>query len=284
MTSNFEEFERAIASVPGVASASISVSGETGRNRLRIRLVPGEDPQAVSWAVAATLRERFGIALDPDDIRPRAPGQAEPTPARATVAAPEAAESEAAASGPPASEPGEDPTASRLNGQAVAGPAPDEEEADSGTGDLRLVAASSERPPRAVIRDLDTRRGRDDIHVTATLAFHDRQAEGRASAVPTRRGRLRAIAEATLASLDSLVDGRLQAAVDRVTLVAGDLPAASVLVTLASDQGEETLLGAALVREDDLERAVMRATLDAVNRRAEPFLSPNADEPLSTAG
>jgi hypothetical protein len=102
--------------------------------------------------------------------------------------------------------------------------------------------------------------------------------------VPTRRGRLRAIAEATLASLDRLVGGRLHAAVDRVTLVAGDLPSASVLVTLASEHGEETLLGAALVRDDDLERAVMRATLDAVNRRAEPFLAPDAGEPVSQVG
>jgi hypothetical protein len=38
-----EQLELAIASVPGVAAAEVARSAE-GRDRLRISLVPGEDP------------------------------------------------------------------------------------------------------------------------------------------------------------------------------------------------------------------------------------------------
>jgi hypothetical protein len=55
-----------------------------------------------------------------------------------------------------------------------------------------------------------------------------------------------------------------------------------VAVRLASDRGDEHLLGAAVVR-DDPEAAVVRATLDAVNRRVEPLLigepDPRTDDP-----
>jgi hypothetical protein len=39
-----------------------------------------------------------------------------------------------------------------------------------------------------------------------------------------------------------------------------------------TERGEEPFLGAALIH-DDPDRAVMRATLDAVNRRVEPWLA-----------
>jgi hypothetical protein len=64
------EVERAIASVPGVTAATLRRDPDSGRTRLRLRLRAGEDAEQAAWSIAATLRERFGIALDPDSIRP----------------------------------------------------------------------------------------------------------------------------------------------------------------------------------------------------------------------
>lgn len=461
---SYSELERAIASVPGVAEANVGVSPETGRGRLRIRLAPGEDPEAVSWAVAATLRERFGIALDPDDIRPRAAHEAEPdvgaepdadlvqvvsgdTPEQATQedlrdarerlseaaqdalarlhgsigrggpadraetaprrpanalfggerpapegageagvadtveapppppaaeeapAPPEAEEAAAApppeaeeAAAPPSPQPEEAAAAPPSEAEEAAAPrepeevaapaaeapepaeaeeepatppppapeeaaapfepeeaaapaeaeeaatppppapeeaaapsepevaaaaaAPDAEEAAAPpraeraapfedvetVADLRATMAAASRRRRAAIRDLVTRHSPDSVEVLATLRLGNRDVDGQARGVPTEAGILRAVAEATVDAVRTLTGERVLASVDDVTVAWGADPAtARVVVSVLGDDGEETLLGAALLR-GDLERTVMRATLDALNRRLEPLL------------
>jgi hypothetical protein len=362
---SYAELERAIASVPGVIEASVSRSETTGRSRLRIRLAPGEDAESVSWAVAATLRERFGIALDPADIRPReieevevpagdpdidlvhlidesfegpvatpaepAPPVAptaepepaaaepepapkpEPAPAEPVVAQPEpkAAEEEPAPSeeAPAADAVSAGPDADELVADLSAGPgaSPDEapsvpaepaEEVDAPAAaqpDERAAApaAASEaaapaqpataqpatatvvtmapRGERAAIRNLDTSRDEREVRVTATLEHAGRASSGLAMTIPTSMGVLRAVAEATLDALRGLADGRLLAAVDRVSLGSPAEPIATVVVTMMSERGEESLIGVSAIR-DDPERAVMRATLDALNRRVSTYL------------
>lgn len=54
------------------------------------------------------------------------------------------------------------------------------------------------------------------------------------------------------------------------TTVVGGYPVAVVLVSAVRDQGEDLLVGSALIRQDPL-RAVGLATLDAVNRRVSAF-------------
>ncbi|MFN3689320.1 MAG: hypothetical protein ACK4UU_00160 [Fimbriimonadales bacterium] len=54
------------------------------------------------------------------------------------------------------------------------------------------------------------------------------------------------------------------------TTVVGGYPVAVVLVSAVRDQGEDLLVGSALIRHDAL-RAVGLATLDAVNRRVSAF-------------
>ncbi|MCX7926046.1 MAG: hypothetical protein N2554_09580 [Fimbriimonadales bacterium] len=54
------------------------------------------------------------------------------------------------------------------------------------------------------------------------------------------------------------------------TTVVGGYPVAVVLVSAVRDQGEDLLVGSALIRQDLL-RAVGLATLDAVNRRVSAF-------------
>jgi hypothetical protein len=252
----YDELERALSSVPGIVTASIAVSDETGRGRLRIRLAPGEDPDAVSWAVAATLRERFGIALDPETIRPRldheTTGHEATDDEAATVDVSPGSETEA--------------IRARSNGGRPAHTPSPIDVAEAG------IAGGSDARVRAAIRDLVTRHGDRDVEVTATLEVGDRRGRSVARAIPTRRGVWRAVAEATIGALGELTGDQLQAGVDRVAVSSQDDPAmATVLVSVLSDRGEETLLGASLVR-DDPEGAVMRATLDALNRRVEPWL------------
>ncbi len=259
-----DELERAIRSVPGVAEVSVDRAPSTGRTRLRLRLRAGEDAGRVSWAVAATLRERFSIALDPEAIRPVIQDAPIPPP-------------------PPAEAMGH-----VASGDETAELTDAEEPREPETDPIRLVgeerateaeASAPEPPPsrdhRAVIRQLDTQRDEHDVRVTVSLEQAGRVVRGTALAVPTSRGVLRAVAEATVSALVELSDTRILVGIDRVEITpVGDPPTATVVLSLIADRGEETLLGASLVR-GDTEHAVMRATLDAVNRRFEPLLAAN---------
>lgn len=430
----YAELERAIASVPGVEEAHVTLLPDTGRSRLRIRLANGEDAPTVSWAISATLRERFGIVLDPGAIRPKLsvsetpttprdedagdsagsgepekttqPSVSTPRPAsrpEAVDARPEAAPTTASTSdpgrtgvsdaahqgsdgdaveaasaggdtpedqtgadtiddpiegkvvvigdrvqlneaaravlaeslemgspqepldvttgptarGPRVLEPvGDDPDAATSEAEAEAGARQGDGPVGAGADPLTTVMASAQDTPedsahdaaqgpvspaesptshrrkwsggqkteeaaairrgheasRAAIRHLDTQIDVSDVRVTATLAHGSRSVTGEASSVPTRKGILRAVAEATVSALRQLTGDRLVVGVDSVVAsVAGEPPMATVLVGIVTEAGEETLLGSSLVRQDP-ERAVMRATLDALNRRIEPWL------------
>lgn len=468
------DLERAIASVPGVVSATVRRSAVTGRSSLRIRLGGGEDAEKVSWAVAATLRERFSIVLDPDDIRPleapasqhrepeddpvriiqdrpsappgapvapepatepaegsrrdpTAPLPTAPSPVVAADAAargdetvealtedatepdarpepadlygdgsgegaqrsvpaggssgpgreprsyadsvaemlaalvkgarrdpPDAAQEREAQEGAPkseaeaASEPEPGSRSDRLAHVGNPWPGPQAVEPDDAasprvehgevragaTHDLRAGAEgpvaqpkpSGDIPPgdddvadhdasqpagevmvdagdegatlaraatsavgslvavpggmtgrvvaeRAAIRHLDTERHGRDVRVAATLQHGGRTALGEVTTVPTTHGVMRAVAEATLVALGVLVGPSLIAGVDRISIQPADDPAnALVTVSLLTDRGEEMLLGSSVVRGDP-QHAVMRATLDALNRRVAVMFS-----------
>ncbi|MEX2505102.1 MAG: hypothetical protein WD378_09635 [Egicoccus sp.] len=253
-----EAVARAITSVPGVLKAKVVPSDSNGKGRLRVRVAPGEDHERVSWAVAATLRERFGIALDPAAFQLRvADGDLD-----ADAATPDA-------SGPTMTAheiegPEQDPIA--VLEQAVAArlaePAP---------------APADRDRYRAAIGDLVTQHGGAAVSVTATLEHNGRQGRAAVDALATSRARWRAVAEATVGALQELTGGRLRAQIDRVTVNTTEQPATvSVVLTALFERGEEVLLGGALLR-DDPERAVMRATLDALNRRIEPWLAEATD-------
>jgi len=261
-----EAVARAITSVPGVLKAQVVPSDRTGKGRLRVRVAPGEDHESVSWAVAATLRERFGIPLDPAAFRLR--------PADDDLEAGTAAR---------------DATGPTMTAREIEGPERDPiavlEDAvvarmatSAGAVDAPTVAVRVERDfHRASIGDVVTQQGGAALSVTATLEHNGRQARAAVDALATSRARWRAVAEATVAALQELTGGRLRAEIDRVTVSTAEQPATvSVVLTALFDRGEEVLLGAALLR-DDPERAVMRATLDALNRRIEPWLAEATD-------
>jgi hypothetical protein len=106
-----------------------------------------------------------------------------------------------------------------------------------------------------------------DISASVTLGFGDRSAVGEAQGTATQSGVQRAVALATLRAIETLVDGKARFDLDHLevtqtgrdrTVVAG--------VTLVTPTGSERLTGAAVVRED-VRQAVIRATLDGLNRR-----------------
>lgn len=106
-----------------------------------------------------------------------------------------------------------------------------------------------------------------DISASVTLGFEDRSAVGEAQGTATQSGVQRAVALATLRAIESLIDGKARFELDHLevtqtgrdrTVVAG--------VTLVTPTGSERLTGAAVVRED-VRQAVIRATLDGLNRR-----------------
>lgn len=398
------ELERAIASVPGVDAAAVHRDPVSGRSRLRLRLAPGEDAQRVSWSVSATLRERFGIAVDPDAIHPLVeaaaadpaadtirlvdaddhhdPSAEHPvehlpetpptkpelfaTRTRLTAAASAALDAVHHLVPDTATSPERPPSrhvvdllASGLLAPVVDGAAHDEPEAEArdlpafeagvspaeavpvggpaanGTPTVDVAAAPAATsaaptaqgvvpgqvasgtagraeavdpaatlgrapgvrttPPaprmpdgggggmvRVAIRHLDTQRDAVDVRVTATLQLDGRAAHGQAVSVPTRAGTLRAVAEATLAALRELTGSWLLAGIDRITLHPVSEPAmVTVVVSIVTDRGEETLLGGSIVRGDP-DLAVMRATLDALNRRV-VFEAPVTDAPVTDA-
>ncbi|WP_052664117.1 hypothetical protein [Nitriliruptor alkaliphilus] len=299
-----DELQRAIASVTGVTTAEVS-RASNGRDRLRISLAPGEDPEAVAWSVAATLRERFGIALDPAAISARAIADPSDDPVRVISRVEPAPNGRRTPDWPPPPPVAASAPAGRDRPEAPADDTPTEQSPAQGAaadGAPRPVGADRPAPAdlvaaaratladdepsasgrsRAAIDRLSAEPVGDELDVTATLSLSGRAVTGRARGIRTRRGRWRAISEATLDALGSLSADRVRGHVDHVTVLTfADLAHVSVSVTLLTDSGEETFLGAALVREDP-DRAVMRATLDAVNRRVEPWL---AEAAISEAG
>jgi hypothetical protein len=106
-----------------------------------------------------------------------------------------------------------------------------------------------------------------DISASVTLGFGGRSAVGESRGTATQSGVQRAVALATLRAVEELVDGKARFELDHLevtqtgrdrTVVAG--------VALVTPSGSERLTGAAIVR-DDVRQAVIRAALDALNRR-----------------
>lgn len=291
--------ERAIGTVPGVATAEVTRAAD-GHDRLRISLEAGEDPDRIAGLVAATLRDRFDIEVDPAAITARTVSHPADDPVTVvrddtavprqdgpTVSVSEVQDApDGARDGPPVEArggPRDEPEALQPGGSVTAaGPLASEElvaaavAALADAGHVTAPTPSVAPRSRASIRDLRVETDADGTEVSVTLALADREVTSYARGADTRRGRWRATADATLEALSRLSEGRVRGHIDFVNVVAFADLAVNVSVTLLTDQGEETFLGAALLT-DDPDGAVVRATLDAVNRRVEPLLSGETD-------
>ena len=149
---------------------------------------------------------------------------------------------------------------------APAEPAPRPEEAPP-------VSVPPQRVVRPEIVRTDLVTSGLEFSATVVLSSQARAATGDAHGAVTASGMQRAIGQATLRAVERLARDSARIELDSV-VVAETAGERTVLValTLVSARGAERLTGSAVVREDE-SRAVVRATLDALNRRLETLLA-----------
>lgn len=107
---------------------------------------------------------------------------------------------------------------------------------------------------------------------TVVLTCDDRVAAGEAVGASTATAIRRSTSQATLTAVQHLMGDRVRFDLHAVDVVGhGGDSSVLVVLSLVSAHGVERLTGAAVVRDDE-SRAVIRATLDGVNRRLETLL------------
>lgn len=226
------DLEAALRAVPGIAHAALEdedLAGEPGGlGVLRLGLEPGADERAVAAEVGRLLEEVFGVGVDADAV------QVVPQDGPAD----------------------QDGHAERT----AAGPTPAVVPEQGRRG--------RERPAIAAVQTLSAGL---EVTATVTLGSGEHAGTGTACAAASSRGMHRAVASATLQALAELSDdldpARARLEIEQVEVTPlGAQRTALVALTLLTDRGSERLTGAAAVRED-VRQAVVRATLDAVNRR-----------------
>jgi hypothetical protein len=103
--------------------------------------------------------------------------------------------------------------------------------------------------------------------VKVELLTGDKTIEGIAQGPSSAHNKLRLFVEATLKALSSFTMDKLLFVTEEVGITQlAKQQIALVSITLITSAGEQSLTGCALVRNDDRE-AVVKATLDAVNRK-----------------
>lgn len=145
---------------------------------------------------------------------------------------------------------------------AASGPIP----AQHGSGPMLL-------PGRPRVSRLDISTAGLQVAVAVQLDVGQRTLVGRCSAALSDTGLPRAVATATMHALQELLGDAAQLALEHVEITRGVAgPLALVQLSLVRPGGAQVLAGSALVRHDPGD-AVVRAVLDASNRRVEALLS-----------
>jgi hypothetical protein len=138
--------------------------------------------------------------------------------------------------------------------------------------DAETLDVSSQSGHRPVISRMQLVSSGLDVSATVSLTFQDRVVRGESTGTATQSGVQRAVASATLHAIEQLISSEARFELDHVEVTAsGRDRTALVSVTMVSGAGTDRLTGSAMVRED-ARQAVIRAVLDAVNRRLEPLL------------
>jgi hypothetical protein len=136
--------------------------------------------------------------------------------------------------------------------------------------DAETLDVSSQSGHRPVISRMQLVSSGLDVSATVSLTFQDRVVRGESTGTATQSGVQRAVASATLHAIEQLISSEARFELDHVEASGRDRTAL-VSVTMVSGAGTDRLTGSAMVRED-ARQAVIRAVLDAVNRRLEPLL------------
>ena len=138
--------------------------------------------------------------------------------------------------------------------------------------DTAAPSVPSQRAARPSIARMHLVSSGLDVTASVTLSSGERTAVGEARGAASQTGVHRAVAGATLRAVEELVDGQIRFELDHIEVTPmGNERTVLVALTLLTSRGTERLTGAAGVRED-VRQAVIRATLDALNRRLEMIL------------
>lgn len=275
----------ALRAVPGVAAADLeSDDRPEGAGTLRLQLAPGADEIAVATSVNRVLREQFGLAVDAGRVQvveesvPLAPAAAPSTePAAAVAAEPVLA---AAPEPKPALPPRPTLTAvppypetvletDDMPAASTTVSAPAVEDVDE-TITPQLI--ESTRPPRILIQRMQLVSAGLGVTTSVSLTWLGQAYAGECSAAATPTSVHRSVATATLRALEEVVgsDARFELEQLEINQLGPDR-AVVVVVAMLTKMGSERLTGVSVVRED-VRQAVIRATLDALNRRLESLL------------
>jgi hypothetical protein len=270
----------ALRAVDGVADASISPDRRVGgAGTLHLTLMPGADEVAVATAVNRILRQHFGLAVDTDNVSvvdETAPVRLSAVPAWAD----EAPEAEPEPYVPAA----DDPPVQEPVAREVTAPVAEEEPAGDGPATARVVEAlrpelktspvHAPRGPRLLIERMQLVAADLGVETEVTLGFDGERWTGHGDGAATPTSVHRAVAAATLRAVEQCVGGVLRLELEHLeTPPMGADRAVVVEISMITRRGSERLTGVSSVR-DDVRQAVIRATLDALNRRLESYLVP----------
>jgi hypothetical protein len=293
--------EAALRVVPGVARAAVVADDDGGPGVLRLSLEPGSDEVSVARAVNRILRLQFGVGLDPGRIEMVEESDPEPVPVPQLRIVDGSVDD--------VLDLGEqiDALLARLDPDPDPGPrfhadvlrSAVRHPAGAAVHDRTVVTAGvpTQREDRVQVTTAEAHDGEpedgepedahpsrlgiarltlaaDGLGVTATVTLSRGAKEyvgivdGPASASAVHR----VVAAATLKALADVLGPDHRVDVEAVSVTAmGDGQVAVVQVLWATAEGSERLTGASEVR-DDTRQAVIRATLDAVNRRLAPHI------------
>lgn len=107
--------------------------------------------------------------------------------------------------------------------------------------------------------------------VRVSLALGDAVSEIATTGPNSQQNQTRLVAAATVGALKALLGNAVDFVIEEVSILPfSRREAVMVGVTMVTPSGEHTLIGAAFVQRD-VKEAVVRATLDAVNRRCQRF-------------
>jgi hypothetical protein len=276
------EIEAALGVVPGVSRAVVIPDETGGPGTLRLSLTPDGDEVVVARAVHRILRLQFGVGLEPGRIEVVEESLPEPP----TVPAPRLRVVDESSDG--SLELGEGLVALLASLDQDRGPGPRfrtdvlasaaRHPAGAAAPFSTPVGEESEVPsedlaPRLAIARLTVTADGLGLQATVTLSRGDLEFSGSADGSSTAAAVHRIVAAATIAALADVLgaDHRVDVEAVTVTPMGEGTTVAVVQVVWATVDGSERLTGASEVR-DDPRQAVIRATLDAVNRRLAPHL------------
>jgi hypothetical protein len=243
----------ALSVVPGVDHVALEFDGRGG-GVLRIRLADGANGDEVVGAAVAGLRRRFGPEVDASRLRLTGPR------GRPVVAVVDDARTRSDEARRPAVGQGPGRGSSYRSG------------ADPDAGHWPSWGAprtsSGSEPARVAVEDVELVTERTLVRATVRLRSGSSLHSGSANAAATPSGGQRAIVSATARAIERVTGGLVRLDVEAVDLLqVGTDRVGVVVVTLIAGDRVDRLTGSALVREDRSDTLV-RATLDAMNRRA----------------